>query len=169
MFIAKKDWETFGDRKRIPSGESIVYLTDEGDKVIKVRNPYAKSTIKEMHAQDAIYEHLIHNILFPSTRYTFKGISEDVDGVRIILEQDYISRKFSNPTQQQIDRYLIEGLGMKIEDRYFYANDYLAITDVSADGDNVLMDGDTLYFIDPIIKMKKPAPEVLDYYYKQLY
>ncbi|MBR2291771.1 MAG: hypothetical protein IJ868_05590, partial [Prevotella sp.] len=103
LFIAKKDWETFGERKRLPSGESIVYLTDKGDKVIKVRNPYAKSTIKEMHAQDAIYEHLIHNILFPSTRYAFKGISEDVDGVRIILEQDYISRKFSNPSQQQID------------------------------------------------------------------
>ena len=57
---------------------------------------------------------------------------------------------------------------MRTEDRYYYANDYLAITDVSADGDNVLMDGDTLYFINPIIKMKKPAPEVLDYYYKQL-
>ena len=169
LFIAKKDWETFGEKKRQPSGESIVYLTDEGDKVIKIRNPYAKSTIKEMHAQDAIYEHLIHNILFPSTRYAFKGISEDVDGVRIILEQDYISRKFSNPSQQQIDRYLIEGLGMKIEDRYYYANDYLAITDVSADGDNVLMDGDTLYFIDPIIKTKRPAPIVLDYYYKQLH
>ena len=27
LFIEKKDWEQFGDRKRLPSGESIVYLS----------------------------------------------------------------------------------------------------------------------------------------------
>ena len=39
------------------------------------------------HAQDVIYEHLIHNILFPLTRYNFIGISE--------------------PSQNEIDDYLI--------------------------------------------------------------
>lgn len=121
-----------------------------------------------MHAQDAIYEHLIHNLLFPKTRYHFEGISEDADGVRIILSQKYISDTYAASTQDEIDRYLIEGFGLSIENRFYYANDYVAITDVSADGDNVLTDGEHLYFIDPIIMMKKPATEVLEYYYGML-
>ena len=168
LYVPRGEWGKYGDRKRLPSGESIVYLDEHGERVIKVRNPFAKSTIKQMHAQDAIYEHLVHNILFPNTRYRFEGISEDIDGVRIILSQSYISKNFFNPTQQDIDRYLIEGLNLTPEDRYFYGNDYIAVTDVSVDGDNVLTDGSQLYFIDPIIKMKRPATDVLTYYYGQL-
>lgn len=168
LFIEKSKWNEFGDRKRLPSGESIVYLSADGKDVIKLRNPFAKSVVKQMHAHDAIYEHLVHNILFPTTRYLFKGISEDSEGVRVVLSQKYISDTFMAPTQDVIDRYLIDGLGLRLEDRYYYGNDYVAITDVSADGDNVLTDGDNLYFIDPIIKMKRPAVEVLDFYYSVL-
>lgn len=168
LFVEKSEWENLGDRKRLPSGESIVYLSPDGQEVIKLRNPFAKSAIKQMHASDAIYEHLIHNILFPNTRYRFKGISEDIGGVRIVLSQRYISDVFTIPTQDEIDRYLVEGLGFEKESRYFYGNDLIAVTDVFADGDNVLADGENLYFIDPIIKFKKPAPEVLEHYYKTL-
>jgi len=167
-FISREKWDIFGERKRLPSGESIVYLDEKGQKVTKVRNPFAKSAIKQMRAYDAIYEHLVHNVLFPNTKYHFEGIGEDVDGVRIILSQPYISKKFLTPSQQEIDRYLVEGLGLKPENRYFYGNEYLAITDVSAESDNVLTDGEQLYFIDPIIKMKKPAVQVLEHYYKHL-
>lgn len=165
LFVEKSRWEEFGDRKRLPSGESIVYLSEDGKEVIKLRNPFAKSVVKQMHAQDAIYEHLVHNILFPTTRYQFQGITEDAEGVRIVLSQKYIPDKFTAPTQDIIDSYLIDGLGLTKEERYFYGNDYVAITDVSADGDNVLADDENLYFIDPIIKMKRPAIEVLEYYY----
>lgn len=165
LFISKEEWPSFGERKRTPSGESIIYLDKQGIRVIKVRNPFAKSAIKQMHATDAIYEHLIHNLFFPDTRYHFEGISEDVDGVRIVLSQEYFSDKFILPTQKQIDCYLIEGLGMKPENKYFYGNDYVSITDVSAEGDNVLTDGEKLYFIDPIIKLKRPAIEILGHYY----
>jgi len=168
LFIAKSEWETMGDRKRLPSGESIVYLNGDGTEVIKLRNPFAKFVVKRLHAQNAIYEHLIHNILFPTTRYRFKGICDDVDGVRIVLTQKYISDIFNIPTQEDIDRYLIECLGLTKEDRFYYGNDYVAVTDVFADGDNVLADGEKLYFIDPIIKFKKPAPMVFDYYYRLL-
>ncbi|MCR5573286.1 MAG: hypothetical protein K6F78_00505 [Bacteroidaceae bacterium] len=168
LFIEKEKWEQFGDRKQLQSGESIVYLSTDGGKVIKVRNPFAKASIKQLHACDAIYEHLVHNVLFPNTRYHFEGISEDVDGVRIILSQDYIPDTYTTPSQEVIDKYLINGLGLSKENRYFYANDFIAITDVSAEGDNVLTDGKKLYFIDPIIKMKRSAVEVLDYYYDLL-
>ena len=168
LFVEKSEWENLGDRKRLPSGESIVYLSPDEQEVIKLRNPFAKAAIKQMHASDAIYEHLIHNILFPNTRYRFKGISEDIGGVRIVLSQRYISDVFTIPTQAEIDRYLVEGLGLVKENNYFYGNDQIAVTDVFADGDNVLADGENLYFIDPIIKFKKPAPEVLEHYYKTL-
>lgn len=164
-FVPANQWAQFGDRKRLPSGESIVYLDEQRQTVVKVRNPFAKSAIKRMHAQDVIYEHLVHNILFPNTKYRFEGIGEDVDGVRIILSQPYISDQFIATSQETIDRYLTEGLGLQPENRYYYGNDYLAVTDVSAEGDNVLTDGTSLYFIDPIIMMKKPAVKVLEYYY----
>lgn len=48
------------------------------------------------------------------------------------------------PNQKAIDNYLMHGLGLELENRYYYANDYIAITDVSAEGDNVLFDGDTV-------------------------
>lgn len=168
LFIPKSEWEKFGDRKRLPSGESIVCLSNDGETITKIRNPFAKAAIKNLHAQDVIYEHLIHNVLFPTTKYKFVGISEDIDGVRLILQQQYLSKKFSNPSQKDIDNYLQKGLGLKIENRYYYANDFIAITDVSAEGDNVLSDNEHLYFIDPIIKFKQPAINVLAHYYKVL-
>lgn len=168
FFIDKSRWDGFGERKRLPSGESIVYLSDDCKMVIKLRSPFSKSVIKQLHAEDAIYEHIIHNILFPATRYQFIGVTQDTVGVRIVLAQKYIADIFTIPSQEHIDRYLIEGLGLTPENRYFYGNDYVAVTDVSAYSDNVLSDGEKLYFIDPIIRFKKPALEVLNYYYKML-
>ena len=164
LFIDKSRWDSFGERNQILSGESIVYLSDDCKTVIKLRSPFSKSVIKQMHAKDAIYEHIIHNILFPTTRYKFIGVTQDTVGVRIVLSQKYIPDIFTIPSQKDIDRYLIEGLGLTPENRYFYGNDYVAVTDVSAYSDNVLSDGERLYFIDPIIRFKKPAVEVLNYY-----
>lgn len=49
-------------------------------------------------------------------------------------------------------------MGLQPEDHYYFGNEYLSITDVSADSDNVLKDErGELFFIDPIIKLKKPA------------
>ena len=48
--------------------------------------------------------------------------------------------------------------------RYYYGNEYVSVTDVGTASDNVLKgDNGELYFIDPIIKLKKPAPEVIDF------
>lgn len=125
--------------------------------------------MKNTQPEDIIYEHLIHNILFPSTRYRFVGISEDAKGIRIVLQQKNISSIFRVPSQKMIDDYLLKTLGLRKEDKYFYGNDYYAITDVSNVSDNVLCDEKgTLFFIDPIIKLKKPAIEVLDFLYQTM-
>ncbi|MCQ2252204.1 MAG: hypothetical protein MJZ61_02010 [Bacteroidales bacterium] len=166
LYIPKNQWDRFGDRKRLPSGESIVYLSSDATVITKIRNPFAKAAIKNLKPADIIYEHLIHNIFFPNTHYSFVGISEDIDGVRLIYQQPYIPMKFISPSQKQIDHYLIDLLGLSKENSYFYGNDYISITDVGAEGDNVLIDNSgTLFFIDPIIKLKKPATEILDFYY----
>lgn len=74
---------------------------------------------------------------------------------------------FQVPSQKAIDYYLIHELGLIKEERYFYGNDYFAITDVSYISDNVLCDeSGRLYFIDPIIKLKKSGKEVWEYLYK---
>ena len=168
LYIPKADWQKFGERKRDPSGESIVYYDTERLRVVKIRDPFAKSPLKDLHPRDVIFEHLIHNILFPTTRYGFIGITDDSGDLRIILEQNYIGDKYAIPTQKMIDEYLTMGLGLRKEDRYFYGNELLAITDVGAEGDNVLYDGSSLFFIDPIIKLRKPAIEILSHYYALL-
>ena len=107
------------------------------------------------------------NILFPSTRYRFVGFSEDIKGIRIVLQQRNISDIFQVPSQKTIDDYLINQLGLTKEDGYFYGNEYLAITDVANISDNVLCDEDgKLYFIDPIIRLKKSGREVWEYLYR---
>lgn len=168
LFIEKSHWQQFGDRKRQISGESTVFLDKEERVVTKIRNPFAKSVIKELKVRDAIYEHLMHNILFPNTRYHFWGISEENGIVRIVLQQKYFSDEYDTPSQKMIDDYFLKGLGFHVENRYYYANDFVAITDVSAASDNVLFNGKDLFFIDPIIKFKQPAVDVLNHYYQLL-
>lgn len=46
LYIEKSEWAQFGDRKRLPSGESIVFLNGKEDVITKIRNPFAKSVIK---------------------------------------------------------------------------------------------------------------------------
>ena len=48
-FITKSQIESFGDRKRLPSGESVVYFDEKNSCVYKVRNPFAKSHLKRLH------------------------------------------------------------------------------------------------------------------------
>lgn len=166
LFIPKSNWDKFGNQKRNPSGESIVFLNKELTLVYKIKNPFAKAAIKQMNPREAIYEHIIHNMLFPKTKYNFIGISEDVDGVRIVLSQPYISRQYTSVRQKDIDKYLTEKLALKPQNRYFYGNQWISITDVSENSDNVLENEyGELFFIDPIIKFNKPAVEVLEYYY----
>ena len=169
LYVDKKQWDTFGDRKRQPSGESIVFLSPDVKIVTKIRNPFAKASLKNLRVMDVMFEHLVHNVLFPQTQYTFKGITEDLSEVRIIYSQPYVSLNFVPPTQKQIDKYVTDCIGLKKEDSYFYGNEYLSVTDISADSDNVLVDKNGIfYFIDPIIRFKKPAIEILDYYYNFL-
>ena len=160
LFIPLEQTKTLGTKYAKRTGESAVYLNEEAGKVFKVKNPYAKSAMKSgVQPEDAIFEHTIHNLLFPETAYTFEGISEDLGDVRIVLSQQLI-RTAKQPTQQQIVDALA-ARGLFAEDKYSFGNELVSVTDV--EGDNVLLGEDgTVYFIDPIIKFKKPARDIID-------
>ena len=160
LFIPLEQTKTLGTKYAKRTGESAVYLNEEAGKVFKVKNPYAKSAMKSgVQPEDAIFEHTIHNLLFPETAYTFEGISEDLGDVRIVLSQQLI-RTAKQPTQQQIVDALA-ARGLFAEDKYSFGNELVSVTDV--EGDNVLLGEDgAVYFIDPIIKFKKPAREIID-------
>ena len=165
IFYSLNECKKFGERVTERSGESIVYFNEENQKYIKLKDPYAKAPIKNICACDAIYEHIIHNLITPNTEYTFKGITEDIEGVRIILEQDAIISSEPSLSQEEVHRFLEDELGLQREDNYFYGNDYYAITDINPnESDNVVRGDDgNIYFIDPLIRLKKPAPEVVEY------
>lgn len=101
---------------------------------------------------------------FPIQKYSFLGISESSLGdIRFVLEQNYLKDGFETPSQHKIDNFLSEILHLKKEGIYWYGDEYLAITDVDAASDNVLLDyHGNLFFIDPIIKFKKSVKEIID-------
>ena len=141
----------FGELISKRTGESEVYFNAAEHAYYKVKWPSAKAHIKQTSPRDWFYEHIIHNILFPDVAYEFIGINEEVGELKIILRQQEIpSERF--PTDAQIAAHLAS-LGLKPEDRYFFGNELLAVTDVSATSDNVLLDNDgNLRFIDPLIR-----------------
>ena len=151
-----------GDLKRQRSGESEIFAAADNAFILKVKDPTAKHSIKRTSPSDWLYEHIIHNILFPDTSYEFVGITEQFGTLRIILRQSNIEAT-ARPSDAQIAAHLTL-LGLKPEDRYFFGNDLLAVTDVSSTSDNLLFDDNgNLRFIDPLIRLKKPALKAIKY------
>jgi hypothetical protein len=160
LYLSKADIEKLGERRRTPTGESVVYIDKVADRIYKVKDPYAKLPMKRcVQPEDAIYEHLVHNILFPEIRYKFEGVS-DVDGdVRIVLSQKYVESTVQ-PTKAQIEASLAQR-GLMPEGKFVYGNEYVIVTDVV--GDNALLGQDgKVYFIDPIIGLKRPIADVIN-------
>ncbi len=162
MFVPAEVIKTLTGKHPKRTGESFVYIDKEAGKVTKVKDPYAKAAIKSgVQPEDAAFEYLVHNLIFPETAYTFEGISEDMGDVRIVLSQSFIQSK-GHPTKEQIAEALAER-GLFPEDKYSFGNEFVSVTDV--EGDNVILGEDgNLYFIDPIIRFKKPLKEILDNY-----
>lgn len=158
LFINRKDVP--GTRYSIRTGESEVRLVQRDQVYYKIKDPFAKLHLKRHPPEYAIFEHLVHNILFPDCRLDLVGVSSEMDEVRLVLRQAAI-RSDRRPDDRQIADDLA-CRGLRPEGRYAFANDFVSVTDVGQDGDNVLLDDeDRLRFIDPIIGFKKPLQELL--------
>ena len=46
LYIDKLDWGKFGDRRMIPTGESIVFLSEDGTTFTKMKSPFVKAPMK---------------------------------------------------------------------------------------------------------------------------
>ena len=153
---------SFGELVSKRTGESEVYWNAAENAFYKVKNPSAKASLKRTSPADWIFEHVVHNILFPDTAYDLVAFAWEVGELRVVLKQTCVSSE-SFPTEAEVLAFLTQGLGLVLEDRYWHGNDLLAVTDVSPQSDNVLKGDDgKLYFIDPLIRLKKPALEVID-------
>lgn len=144
-----------GTRYTIRTGESEVRLVQKEGLYYKIKNPFAKLHLKRHPAEYAVLEHVVHNILFPDCRLEFLGIAEDCREARMVYRQKAV-RSESRPNDKQIAECLRQ-MGLLPCGRYEFGNDFLFVTDVGQDGDNVLLDDDgALRFIDPIVGFKSP-------------
>lgn len=155
------DYESVpGTRYSERTGESEVRIVQSERVYYKIKNPFAKSHLKKHPVSEAIYEHIVHNILFPETPLEFIGVTEFLHQARIVYRQAAILSDH-RPTDKQIAEHL-SGIGLLLGGRYAFENEWLFVTDVGQDSDNVLLgDDDKLYFIDPIIGFKISALEVV--------
>lgn len=162
LFVSKPELHSYGNRVNVISGESEVFFNSEKHLYYKSKDPYARSVTKNSHAEDAVFEHIIHNILFPDTRYEFIGVNGGDEEVRFVLAQREVY-SFEKPTQKQIGDYMENVLGLRKEDEYSWGNAYLSVTDVEAGSDNAFIGYDNkIYFIDPLIRLKQPAIKVIE-------
>lgn len=161
LYIGEKEFLALGERLPKQGNESVSLLGKDGETVYKSKDPFSKSAIKQNDYNDAIYEHIVHNLMFPNTRYKFEGISDRFgDEVRFVLSQKFVDAE-RKATDKEVSDYLFKNFGLENVSNRYYTNDLLSIYD--ATGDNVLVGRDgELFFIDPIISFKAPVEEIID-------
>lgn len=158
-FISAEDVP--GSQYTIRTGESAIRMAQAEQVYYKIKNPFAKLHLKRHPAEYVLFEHVVQNILFPDCALEFLGIAEDCQEARIVYKQSAV-RSDTRPDDVQIAKCLAD-IELKAVDRYSFGNDYVLVTDVGQDGDNVLVDDDGhLRFIDPIIGFKAPLLALLD-------
>lgn len=167
LVAAAKENNLFYDITKIPgvrvslrSGESSVFWNASDSSYYKIKNPFAKLHLKKHHPSDVVFEHVVHNILFPEVELEFLGIGEELGEVRFVFKQRGV-RSDRRPTDAQINQHMV-GIGLYPEARYCFGNEQLFVTDVLASSDNVLLGDDgRCYVIDPIIGFKKSAKIII--------
>ena len=153
--------EELGERLDLRSKESVVYWDQAKGKVFKVKDPFASSGLKKHAPEDALYEHIIHNIFFPDTRYGFIGVTEKNGELRFILSQDFIESV--RPATDSESEKAASEKGLVRKDAYCVENEFVEVTDLS--GQNAILRADgSVAFIDPVISHKVPAKEIISAY-----
>lgn len=161
LYLTKEQCSELGKFIPIRSGESKIYENAAQGLIYKIRDPFAKLHLKSPNLRHLLYEHVIHNLLFPETRYAFIGITDENDVARIVYSQKLFFESVC-PTQEQIVERLAE-IGLTPEPYYYFGNDFVSVTDVNTSSDNVMLSSNTILFIDPVIKLKQEPEDVIEY------
>ena len=159
LYVEPKRLGEFGVHIPGNTFESEIYADIGNGRYIKVKDPFASEPMTQNAPADAIYQHIIHNIFFPEARYEFLGVSEKNGDVRILLAQEFVPA-FKGATPEQAAKYL-KKCGYSTADGYTFENEEVVVTDLEEE--NLLIDNNGNYHpIDPIIKYKVPAREIID-------
>lgn len=161
LYLTKEQCSELGKFIPIRSGESKIYENAAQGLIYKIRDPFAKLHLKSPNLRHLLYEHVIHNLLFPETRYAFIGITDENDVARIVYSQKLFFESVC-PTQGQIVERLAE-IGLTPEPYYYFGNDFVSVTDVNTSSDNVMLSSNTILFIDPVIKIKQDPEDVIEH------
>lgn len=163
-YIPSTVWETFGERVKIPTAESIVFTDERNGRVVKFKDPYVIGFKEDSHLE-ILYNHHIHNRFFGNAAYRFLGVSQDPEtgGVRFVLEQPFISSK-EGVSDEEIKKWFEKRGFQQTEDKFFYTDGYVSFFDVQSNDNCVKDSNGNLCFIDPMIKCDRPVKEVIDHY-----
>jgi len=139
-------WVTYiigEDRFLTRGGEARVYLDKDGKNVIKINDAVYYATWLEFF--NSI---LLHNLIFPNTAYTLLGFTKENDILYAVMKQPFIT----SDGQAELDniKKLLAYNGFENTRRNDYFNKELGLILEDMHDENVLVNSDTLFFIDTV-------------------
>lgn len=142
------------DRFLTRGGEARVYLDADNRNVIKLNDAVYYATWLEFF--NSI---LLHNLIFENTTYSLLGFFKEHDKLHAVIKQPYIKSdtladladvrallEFNGFTNTRRNDYQHEGLGVILEDMH---------------DENVLVNSETLFFIDTVFYTVSPLKQDL--------
>jgi hypothetical protein len=131
-------------------GEARVYLHEDGRHVIKLNDAIYYATWLEF-----LNSILLHNLIFPNTGYDLIGFSKEGETLIAVLKQPYI---ISDALADLNDiRAFLEFNGFSNSKRHDYEHKQLGLILEDMHDENVLVNSETLFFIDTVFYTVTPA------------
>jgi hypothetical protein len=131
-------------------GESKIYLDADRRNVIKINDSVYYATWLEFF--NSI---LLHNLFFLNTTYTFLGLAKINDALHAVLKQPFVT----SDTQAELEdiKALLEFNGFQNYIRFDYKNPELGLLLEDMHDENVIVNSDTLFFIDSVFYLIEPG------------
>ncbi len=138
------------DRYLTRGGEARVYLDTDGKTVVKLNDAVYYATWLEFF--NSI---LLHNLIFENTAYTLEGFVKEDNVLYAVLKQPFIT------SDAQVDLEDIKKLlaynNFKNTKRQDYIHKELGLILEDMHDENVLVNSDTLFFIDTVFYTISPV------------
>ena len=133
-------------------GEARVYLNTDNRTVVKLNDAVYYATWLEFF--NSI---LLHNLIFENTSYALMGFSKENNVLHAVLKQQFIT----SDTQVELDdiKQLLTFNGFENSKRNDYVHKELGLILEDMHDENVLVNSDTLFFIDTVFYTITPLPE----------
>ena len=147
--------------------ESDVYFDAENNRYIKVRDPFVSSRLTSNKDSDILYQHIIHNLYFPSTKYTFLGVTQKPysDEVRFVLSQESAGHVVKGASaMDMLSWYQKNGFvpgGVDKKYVHWFKKDGISVCDLG--GHNLLLNSEGEWKpIDPCIRFDEDPRTIVD-------